>query len=410
MYCVFWYPGIFHTSFENRKREPHLKRIDISDDVDDTSFRCYLDIKEDSNGNLCFNTYRLNINSDGEKSDEEKLDLFLRMKSNNGFVVYQFDDKVDGKHRINFVKYYHIFYHHAKSLHHSHEINHEADSFLRPMFIKEDFCLDQTFMGEDDIGRRMIKGYFRPKDILTRDNLAFSYYLYQYERIFKTRYAHRLSTLRSEYLQCKSVEHLLINQFNDLKNSDKVEEIKSELQKIVECYRRYLSDYNGSINGSNGDTELDKIRTESLDLLPRVRKKMRGEVKELCENAYIEYTYCKTLLESKYNKQIRKDVQFDEKELDNLKSNECEEQEKFRLQKKDFLRKMAVNICSAMSYVDDVLIVCRDWDTAEVDGNFDKAEALSKRSEIIAKCSLVASIISLIVSIIGLIIAKSNVG
>lgn len=405
MLCVFWYPRIFHTSFEYRK-ENHLKRIDISDDVDDTSFRCYLDIDEDCDGNLCFTTYRENVG--GIHSNEEKLELRLEEKSNNGFDVYSFQQGEDSKHKIKFVNYYHIFYHHAKSLHHSHEINHEADSFLRPMFIGLDNKLDQSFMNGDEIGLKMVRGDFFSKSILEPDNLAFPYYLYQYERIFKTRYAQRLSKLRYDYLQCKSVEYFLRNRLNDLRSSNNHDKIESQFNKIFCSYRRYLSDYNESYDYSqNGG--LDDICFKLLDLLPLVRKKMRGEVKELCENAYIEYTYCKTLLESKYNTLIRKDVKFKSEDLDVLKKETCNKDVKLQLQRKDFLRKMAVNISSAMSYVDDILIVCRDWDTTEVDSSFVKAEDLSKKAGKISMISLVASIISFIVSLIGLIFAIRNI-
>lgn len=129
----------------------------------------------------------------------------------------------------------------------------------------------------------------------------------------------------------------------------------------------------------------------------------------MCENAYIEYTYCKTLLESKYNTLIRKDVKFKSEDLDVLKKETCNKDVKLQLQRKDFLRKMAVNISSAMSYVDDILIVCRDWDTTEVDSSFVKAEDLSKKAGKISMISLVASIISFIVSLIGLIFAIRNI-
>lgn len=113
---------------------------------------------------------------------------------------------------------------------------------------------------------------------------------------------------------------------------------------VFEKYARNISDANSqiqfrekrinAIEKLKSDTTLAKLQPYKRSVLKRSM-----EVNELCENACIEYTYCKTLLSSLYNKS------FDH----NLKIEGS-----YNLEKKKAWRRSALNIRNAMRYIENI--------------------------------------------------------
>lgn len=171
-YFAVWYPTIFH---QTNQIEPIAGQpvvgIDISDKAERT-YRLFLDVHETDKGDLTFETYNKAVGSD-EKINKETLTLTLEQHSNNGFSIYSYtNESTDLDHYL----YKNVFYHHAKSLHHQHEVNSDSDSSLSALVIKD--------------------GTFDPNDIFVQDNIVIQDYLKQYEVLFGETYAKVISRRR----------------------------------------------------------------------------------------------------------------------------------------------------------------------------------------------------------------------
>ncbi len=381
-YCAFWYPTIYHLPIENRRRYYSLPEFEISDHVQESSSRRYLLVEEDKkSGNLIFNTYSKNEDG-GRNQIGEIVELKLEKKSGNGFVVYSYDEsKIDFSEHL----YKCVCYHRAKSLYHDHEINHEADSGLEAM-------------SECD-------GKIVPSDLTKADNPILQFYLKQYEQLFSQRYVVQLSDLNAKY------ERLLvyINQLEKLKKNDisgivrkKSPEERKRFEKALRRLEINAKNNDGPI--MQGDDTINhsvhyykKSILSFLDNADILLSSFLSEISELCGNAMMEYAYCKTLLDSKYNTETRHTVAFSPEELGMLEGSiECDGEKMDSLRHRDEQRKIAINIRNSMRYIDCIKYKCANGVNFGVSHQFSKAEQLSKVSKVIA-------IISLIVSLIGAI-------
>ena len=120
----------------------------------------------------------------------------------------------------------------------------------------------------------------------------------------------------------------------------------------------------------------------------------------LCGNAAIEYTYCQTLLNSKYNTEIKPNIQFSIDEISQLRNSEdsivCSSPELLR---KDLSRKIANNIQNAIRYIECVKYKCANRASEHIRNVLDEAEDANKRSLVLTIIFGIITFISLVVAI-----------
>lgn len=115
---------------------------------------------------------------------------------------------------------------------------------------------------------------------------------------------------------------------------------------VFEEYAKNISDANGRIQ--NREKRISAIENKEKDsasprLLPFKESILKRALKinELCENACIEYTYCKTLLSSLHNKSFIHNLKI-------VETDGCDPEEK-----KEW-RRCALNIRNAMRYIENI--------------------------------------------------------
>ncbi len=377
-YCAFWYPTIFHhTDAIAPKRSDAIKDIDISDEAS-ASCRLYLDINEDSKGGIGFEMYK---KEGSERVVVRKIHLDLEQQSNNGFAVYSNSDTdVD----LNEDLFKNVFFHHAKSLRHNHEVNADSDSGLSAMVV--------------------IDSEFDPKDIFKHDNCVIQYYLKQYEELFGLHYAEMISDRNMFY--DKMIKTFRVIRQNDF--TKKFDEMSKE--NILEFDKDIHTYYNSARFMAGGLQQMPEYKPEIHSKfyyrrlrrkIPKVQRhfyeKYMTQLKGLCENAMMEYTYCQTLLNSKYNTEIRHDVKFTPAEVLSLSNEDtCD----MSLKRRDLSRKMANNIQNSIRYIRCIMYKCSNYTDEQVKNELDWADQISQRSIVLSIIFGVVSILSLIVALI----------
>lgn len=116
---------------------------------------------------------------------------------------------------------------------------------------------------------------------------------------------------------------------------------------VFESYARQISRLNNAVVEAERNLEKRKKKLVPDERYQQEKNKaedailgMVYQINRLCENACIEYTYCKTLLSSKYNKSFVHNLEVDES--DPLKD-----------QKKEW-RRNALNIRNSMRYIENI--------------------------------------------------------
>ena len=376
-YCAFWFPTIFHQTDINVVRERNeVLNIPISDNVKNSADELFLDVVKQQDEGLLFTTYRLLM--DGTKEKKHELKLKLEERSNNGFAVYSYDDEVNFSDYL----YNHVFYHHAKSLYHDHEISHDSDA------------------GLEALSSDMIP--FVPKDIFRQNNPIVRYYLKQYETLFAQHYACRLSKHNKFYDR-------VLRLFDALQRYDKERKPLSKkefcrLEKELDTIREEISSYSKEL------VEIPFVY-DALTTRARCKKKMKNllnaqgqichalmkSITILCDNARIEYTYCKTLLESKYNTQIKHNVIFDNQEIYQISHDGPRNgRRKDKLSQIDESRKIANNIRNAVRYIENIKGKCEYRTYELLDNRLEVADKFSRRSRLLAWVLGVITILSFI--------------
>lgn len=380
-YCAFWYPTIFHhSSLIPSKRINAIKGVDISDNAE-PGVRLYLDVNEDEDGNLDFEMYK---SVDGsQRVVIKKIHLDLEKQSNNGFAVYSCcDANVDLDDEL----FKNVFFHHAKSLRHDHEVNADSDSGLSAMVIKKGVSFD-------------------PHVIFEQDNCVIQYYLKQYEELFGSRYAKMISDRNLFY--DKLIKTFRIFRQNDfLRKFDELDEDSAlEFDKVIhECYfsakfmtgeSKRLCNYMPKIHSKCYYRRLGrKIQKEQ----PLFYEKFVCQLKDLCENAMMEYTYCQTLLNSKYNTEIRHDIRFSSEEVsalaDGVKDNSI-------LKRRDSSRKTANNIQNSMRYIRCIMFKCSNYADEHIRNVLSMADRTSRWAIWLSVFFGVITVLSLIVALMS---------
>lgn len=411
-YCVYWYPTIFHQEKEHRRIKPHP--IDVSDKSSNNLY--YLTIEEEKAPHKK-DAYNLNYYLSREKKTLSELKSggncisftfhYVR-HSRNGFVVYSYDrdalvnaywgqftdEQATGiKQGISSllqlqgnpapsnyeIENYPVdrlllnCYHHSKNFYHEHEVQEEADGKLEAYF----FTLNETS------GKRH---YLTNEPKLSPKNHdALNWFIDQFEKQF-IRYAKRVSdTYRQDEDQLKRYERIISDSETNTGKRD-----KSKTDRFLTLLRwEYLLNQNleqGSFRERIDSKFREKFWKDNLEELQKVdvvtkereiralTKKIRDfrlrffrtrltVLESICNNATTEYTYCKTLLGSKYNEiynysSLFTDDEIGELNVDNVGSGQCDK----KLMAKDRCRKKAFNIRNCMRYIEGVRQKCAIWE------------------------------------------------
>lgn len=341
-YCVFWYPTIFQQDF----RFPCTERESFSEDISDKALGKYILTVEIKYGKT---------NQEGEclivKSQLNRRTFTVKLEAVggqvDGFVQYSFDTDikyVDGTSITpsDYKKFESVLkrnvYFLAKQFYHIHEAKNDRDSNLLG-YINKDKDEQQVNLKQDD-------------------NEALSEYFKSYCNIF-TGYARELSSLNRDiqgneqmlrfyeakkrlYVQGKKTTPTELEK--QQKDLDEYKNLIDEIEREIEEEKRTLPIWEkigggekrkqeikrkediweeGRINIDEWQKQIERIRSgkscrkdkkkqKELDKRIRehtrlIRERLRG-INRVCENALIEYTYYKTLFESRHNKTFKPDV------------------------------------------------------------------------------------------------------
>lgn len=411
-YCVYWYPTIFHQEKEHRKIKPHP--IDVSDKSSNKLY--YLTIEEEKEPHKK-DAYNLNYYLSREKKTLSELKsggncisftFHYVNHSRNGFVVYSYDrdalvkaywgqfldEQAKGiKQGISSllklqgipapsnyeIENYPVdrlllnCYHHSKNFYHEHEVQEEADGKLEAYF----FTLNETN------GKRH---YLTNEPKLSpKNHEAINWFIDQFEKQFILYAKHVSDTYRHDEDQLKRYQRII-----SVLESNTGKQDKQETNRILTLLRwECLLNQNleqGDFRDITDSKFREKFWKDNLEELQKVDiKTEEKEIRELtekfrdfqlrffrtrlmilesiCNNATTEYTYCKTLLGSKYNEKYDYSLLFTDDEIDKLNvdnegSNLCDKE----LMAKDKCRKKAFNIRNCMRYIEGVRQKCALWE------------------------------------------------
>lgn len=397
-YCAFWYPYIFHTSFDRRYyREEALADIDVSDNAD-SMYRAFLHIDKSYQNEECEKSDKADLNVklysvavDGTELPFEEFKLTFEERSNNGFVIYSYNTE-----NFDFARspFRYAIYHHAKSFYHKHEINTRADSGLK------------AILGIDLP--------FEPKNILRADNEIIQEFLVQYESLFKE-YAVNISDLHADYISNWESYRLLIENEQQGRSITNKKGYKEGLRQLYDSLIEHLDSLKRQNPGldiklrNNIPIRRTKIQKEVQKMIYIIMLDTLEQIRSLCERAMIEYTYCKVLLESKYNTKVKHNIPFTVQELEILKDfspedNTKKELKKDYLRQKDCLRKTAINIRSSVRYIANIRQKCTSWTSDDVRKRLEESAEQGKRARSIAILGIVLAIIGLALTVLGTIL------
>ena len=279
-YIVFWLPTIFHQELQIKKRE--IINTDDKDgffDLSDESlYPYYAKFTLSENNNIIISSKVSTLK--GEVSFDTILTLEDK-KRKNGFMQFSLnEDEVPNVCRKSFIlNLTNSMYHLIKEFFHEHECHTGKDGDLHPEVSP------------------------KPIDLESDDNPALMKCLIDFSDLF-----------------CKNAE--TVSELNAAANlcNDEYDRIRQKIKELPE----ELSE--------SAKREIKRLHKEFLDKIFIINK--------LCENSLIEYTYCKTLLSSIYNKSFKHDVAIKPKAKD------------FEI--KNAYRRRALNIRNSVRYIENI--------------------------------------------------------
>ena len=303
------------------------------------------------------------------------------------------------------------FYHLAKSFYHEHEVHDEADAKLESYYYKK----------IDSDGHRVY--LTEPPSLSTKNNPVINRYLDQYEQMF-INYAEQTS---QNYRQRKNdIDHFLTLRKRVLEALVKTDVTTDELKYLIIDLRitfdKILSKSStGSQQSFSDDTRFvesgkktfpgeDNTPPPSVDEIIKekspssnanvkdLQDELKGKAKEnflpfidcfydqvsslskICHNALIEYTYCRTLLGSKYNDDYKHDSLFTQSEVEYLSENPFQYSP---LSIRDIRRKKAFNIRNSIRYIEDVRQKCSILESTLTKILIEEVHGISKGNTVI---------------------------
>ena len=432
-YCVFWYPTIFHKEKVRREYDKRGLFIEISD-KDKPGKDFYLKVEEipikEEDKFDCFHLkFTLADRKDGAAKTVE-CEFSYRSHTRNGFVTYSYDReklkqeywdvffcsedertkaidqlKVDVQKRIinkykalipsgmmvspsdELIKDYVVdrilisFYHHAKGFYHEHEVQSQSDGKLVAYYYSK-----EHIDGHRD--------YLTTEPTLSnKNNEVINWYIDQFERQF-IKYAENISKEHRDFskrinLRRRSRNALVstlpganqeirkcLVEYRNVQN-ESVKKEENQLPSISSLLRQAkrgvdtMSDEEckqelESLTDSTSETEIKEIRD--------LHKKLKA-LSKLCGDALTEYTYCKTLLGSKYNDDYKHDRYIDSDRVQLLSLYP----EFFpALSTLDERRKKAFNIRNSIRYIECVKQNCSRWEGELTENLIEHVHNISK--------------------------------
>jgi len=355
LYCTFWYPTIFLNA--DASVIPEKKGKPILFNVEDSSKLFFKGtISLDEKENIFIET---NVKIDSDCNINFSLNLELIQKGSNGFRQYklQFTDiKTLIEHISNIPRFRDdptnsfvdcfcrilckSIYHKVKEFYHKHEADTGKDGDLIAIWDKGD-----NFVVLDN-----------EQPDKCNDNKYLLRFLENFETMFRLK-AKNISDSNA-LIQIKFTK--FTNRFGE-KNRYNVKTLTSK--------------------------SIDKISENDFNKFSAIIR----ELDVLCENSLIEYTYCKTLLHSLYNKRIKHNI---EEIIDISKDfiNCDKEDPKYVQVKKDYeqskeYRRRAINIRNSIRYIENIkyknqnrhffCLQKRTLDTQEILKSNDKIQTIS---------------------------------
>ena len=286
-YVVFWLPTIFHKKLEAKKNKVVDSENDGFFDVSDDS--CYpyfvkfeLVQEKDDKINIIISS-KVTVAEKEVVSFDITLTSEYYQKRKNGFIQFSFEeDEIPIKCKKSFEENLtSAIYHKIKEFYHEHECDTGKDSDLRPEITDEPIPLESD------------------------NNSAIVKFLMDFSKLF-----------------CKNAES--VSWLNKMANEH------------LRHYRRIRQNIS-KLSEVNDITEFYQLHNEIIGHI--------NVLNSLLENSLIEYTYCKTLLSSIYNKSFKHDVLLD-------KENAKEDAATFDL--KNSCRREALNIRNSIRYIENI--------------------------------------------------------
>lgn len=429
-YCVFWFPTIFHREkisiFEKRDEENcnverSISSVSIADD--DEKDNLFLEITE-----------KLQASNEDDPKEEKKYDLFFILtdqegheirscfrcvdQTRNGFVIYSYNrtelindywnrfeeeeqkeiiEKVRGRVIKQIKMKYHpkiapnpndeliknyiidriliSFYHHAKQFYHEHETHSESDAKYNAYYYSEE---------REDGSRDYLK---ETPSLSKKNNPVINWYIDQFER----RIIENAETISKYYKEWSIVFKDTFNLKSRYakaqagNNSDEILDLVGEIQ---------IRNHTVSQLGKSGLPEMPKFNEisksidEQKDFLTKIyQDSFTIYVNELyegltalskeCTDSLIEYTYCQTLLGSKYNDDYKHGSAFSESELELFSHLHPS------LIRRDFRRKKAFNIRNSIRYIEAIRQKCDFWGIRITEMLMEEVHGISNDNETI---------------------------
>ena len=258
------------------------------------------------------------------------------------------------------------FYHHAKGFYHEHEVQSQSDGKLIAYYYSK-----EHIDGHRD--------YLKVAPILSiKNNEAINWYLDQFERQF-IGYAEEISKQHREFTKRIDLRRRSRNALISM-SIDANEEIRKCLIEYKclqnETYQREgdtLPSIISLLNVAQGNVDLMSPEKQKQELKKFTDSKSKTEIKEikelharlrvlskLCGDALTEYTYCKTLLGSKYNDDYKHDRYFSNRQVELLSLSPDSFPNLLML---DNRRKKAFNIRNSIRYIEGVRQNCSRWES-----------------------------------------------
>lgn len=378
-YCVFWFPTIFHCEKKNRIKGNSVGPYDIDDKSEEKKLSLEITREEQKSTNPnSKDWYDLIF----KLSDKEGNYFDTRFKcvnqSRNGFVIYSYDreklindyytiiakdsDDSDSDKNDNIDTLFISFYHYAKLFYHEHESDNECDGKYASYFYTQ----------ETPKGPKKYLSEVPP--LSTKNNSVINWYIDQFEKQIVSNAEDISQKLRDwtpqieKYFKTKSIVNtaLLGNDENDVEKAAKV------LQALIGERPSGIPQNRNTTSIQGKKNYLKTLYQSRISDLTQNYIEDLTVFLSLCNNSLIEYTYCKTLLESKYNDNYKHDSEISADELKKRPNAEIDE--------RDRCRKKAFNIRNSIRYIEDAKRKCEIWQNKITETLLDELHEISTKN------------------------------
>ena len=402
-YCVFWFPTIFHREKEHRNVSIFSK--DISDD--NKIFPLYLTIEEvpakqyEDKYNIIFHLSKRKWKNFADVNNDKNHLIFqftYKTHSRNGFVVYSYDRDTLRKDYRCFIggnqidalkesladflekqgiknpsdadvvdfgidKLFLNCYHFAKNFYHEHEVHSESDGRLEAYF----YTISKG-------GKR--RNYITQEpNMKTKNHVVLNWFIDQFERQF-IKYAKDVSfTYRNITSFLDDIRCLIERAPQKVRGGSDDEAAK--LLAVIRWYKHVVGnmslfftkrEYEHFVQDEYKKIKSGFVRNSVIkEVDDFICQQQEARLKYLhfhlnklevqCGDVLTEYTYCKTLVESKYNRCYDHKMLVTEREIQEILKSYQGNTDSIVLQK-DNCRKKAFNIRNCVRYIEGIRQKC----------------------------------------------------